>query len=130
MTSPSSTRRASRSRSRTKGEASRPASARRSKEPSFVPARREGSPARRRLERGQRRAGSSENGEVNERDDPETEQERVALNVADLEEAKGRTETPGGGAGAADRRAVQNPAIDERAQLGEEFLGGTDQEPI
>ena len=40
------------------------------------------------MDKGQERKASAENGEVNERDDPEAEEKCVGLDVADLKQAK------------------------------------------
>src|SRR2546423_9414786 len=89
----------------------------RSTKPSGAPVRRAKSPGRQRSEKGLRRAGSSENGKIDQADDAQPEKERVGLEVSDLKQPEERTEAPRRAACAADGRAVENPAVDERAQL-------------
>src|SRR6266404_4545648 len=110
--------------------ASRRALSRPTKAPFGVPARRAKSPARRRSEIERRRAGSSENGEVDQADDSQAEQERVRLQVADLKQPEERTDSPRSRARAANGRAIENPAVDKRAQFREQFLRRFDEERI
>src|SRR5438270_12242726 len=78
-----------------------------SRAPSVAPARRAKSPRPRQSERERRRAGSSENREVNQAHDAQAEKEGVTLQVSDLEQTEDRPETPGGGARAANGGAVE-----------------------
>src|ERR1700682_610786 len=129
MTSPSGSR-AGPLQSRDIGTTSRGALCPRSTELSVAPARRAESPARRQSEREQGKAVSSENREIDQADDAQPEKERVSLEVSDLKQPEQRTDAPRRCARAADDCAIENPAVDERAQLRQQFLGGADQKRI
>src|SRR5438067_3119634 len=129
MTSPFGSR-AGPFQSRETGTRLRRASAPRPTKPSDAPAHRAESPGRPRSEKGRRRAGSSEDREIDQADDAQPEKERVSLEVSDLKQPEQRTEAPRRAACAANGCAVQDPAVDERAQLRQQFLGRADQERI
>ena len=56
---------------------------------------------------------SAENREVNERDDTETEEKRISLQVANLEQTQKRAESPRAAARAADRAGIDDPPIEK-----------------
>src|SRR5581483_2646970 len=93
----------------------------------FAPARREGSKPRPRWDKIRGKRGSSENHEVNDRDDPEPEQECVSLDVADLKQPQERPNTEGGAAYAAYRPAVNDISVDQLRAAAKQFLRVIDQ---
>src|SRR5437588_12167248 len=65
---------------------------------------------------------SAENGEVNEHYDSQPKQKGVGLEIADLEQAQKRADSKRSAACAADCAGINDPAIEESGDAGQQLL--------
>src|SRR5688572_23527659 len=73
---------------------------------------------------------SREYHEVDQSHDPRCEQEGVALQVAKLEEAKDKPQTPHRSTARADKHTIDNPFVRKRAKFCEEVLRAGDERSV
>ena len=71
-----------------------------------------------------------ENREVDESDDAEPEEKTVSLQVSDLQEPQQKAAAPDAAAQPADDCAIQDPAVDERANRREQALRCSDEQGV
>src|SRR5437868_4332470 len=93
----------------------------------FARAHRRGSVPRRVMVEERSGEASAKKCKVNERHHSQTEQERVGLQVSDLKQPQHCSYAPGSAADAAHAAGIDDPAVKETGDSGEELLGRVNQ---